>query len=299
MRNKIMVGLTTLLLAAAGVLGSAGPASASGPGYYYAGAYQTLTGTNNAGGLSANIYIANAFIPAGQCVSGGDHSLMEIEASDTSGNTVEFGWAEEPTAFGDCKPRLFASTWNAGTWSGCYGSGAGCNWVDNASNPVNLGADLSSTAALCNGSSLACVKKFTFYYSATACGAASSGWWLQYDGSFVGCFTPSAFGAGFTAVTQFQAFGEYYYSGATVPCGDMGNGKASTGALGNTGPSYFGSVSLANPSPTTLTTSFTAMTSTVPAAYDITMVGTSGRTFAVSGAGYTSGGSTPGNIGSC
>ena len=226
---------------------------------------------------------------------------MEIAVNGGTNNSAELGWVVYPAVFGDCDPHLFASAWSNGTWCGSY-TGVGCNWVDNGAVATNLGANLATTAALCNGASLACVKQFNLFWSNTACGAAADGWWVQYDGLSIGCFTPSAFTGTFHSAQRFQAFGEYYYSGATVPCGDMGNGKDPTLALGNTGPAYFGSVSLASPSPSTLLTDLTANTSTAPAAFDVKLyvdVNGKHRTLATSGAGYTSTGTTPGNAGSC
>lgn len=282
------------------------PTPFTGPGYYHAGAQQVLTGTDYTGGVSSKMYIAKPFIPSGQCVSGGDHSLMELAIRDAAGNVVEVGWAEEPSAFGDCKPRLFASTWKGngsggGTWNGCYdGHTTTCYFVDNNANPIDLGSDLTATANLCNGTSLSCVKTFQAYWSATSCGPAASGVFITYDLVSVGCFYSPAFYNNIipSSFTILQGFGEYYYAGATKPCGDMGNGVSASTALGNTGPAYIGPVSLANPSPSTLTASFTAVTPTDSAAYNVgTVLG--GKTYATSGAGYTSSGGTPGNAGNC
>lgn len=286
---------------------SPAPTPFTGPGYYHAGAAQVLTGTNTAGGLSGKLYVGKPFIPSGSCVTNGDHSLMELAIKDTAGNVVEVGWAEEPTAFGDCKPRLFASTWigngsGGSTWNNCYDAHSpSCSFSDNSSNPIDLGSDLTSTASLCNGSSLACVKTFQAYFSTTNCGPAASGIFITYDGVSVGCYYSTAFYNHITpsAWTTFQGFGEYYYSGATKPCGDMGNGVAPTTALGNTGPAYVGSVSLANPNPGTLATSFSSNASTDGPAYDVAMA-TGNRTFATSGAGYTgTPPGTPGTVNGC
>jgi hypothetical protein len=287
---------------------SPAPSPFTGPGYYHAGGFQGLTSPNSAGGLAANIYNAKPFIPASSCVSGGDHSLMEMAMKTATGDVVEFGWAVEPTAFGDCKPRLFGSTWKgtgtgSGVWNGCYDAHTpSCWFIDNTANPVNLGSDLSATASLCNGTSLGCVKKYLMYYSTATCGPAASGIRLDYDNVNVGCFYSPAFYSGTSSTwVTFQAFGEYYYAGPNKPCGDMGNGVSPSTALGNTGPSYFGSISLANPSPSTLLTAFSTSTSTDAPAYDIGPV-LGGRTFATSGAGYTGtppSQTTPGLVGAC
>jgi len=253
------------------------------------------------------MYVAKPFIPSGSCVSGGGHSPMELSIRDAAGNVVEVGVAAEPSAFGDCKPRLFASTWKGngsggGTWNGCYdGHTGGCWFIDNSANPINLGADLTTTANLCNGTSLSCVKVFQAFYSTTNCGFAASGIFVFYDGVSVGCFYSPAFYNNITPShwTIFQGFGEYYYSGPNKPIGDIGNGISPTVALGVAGPSYIGPVSLGNPVPSTLVTSFTAQPSTDGPAYDVgTLLG--GKTFATSGAGYRWNGSayvTPGDVG--
>ena len=288
---------------------SPAPSPFTGPGYYHVGASEVLTGTDSAGGTSSKMYVAKPFIPAASCVSGGDHSLMELAMRDTAGNVVEVGWAAEPSAFGDCKPRLFASTWKGNgsggaTWNGCYDAhAASCYFIDNSSNPIDLGADLTSVANLCAGVNLNCVKVFQAYWSASSCGPASSGIIITYDGSSVGCFYSPAFYNNITpsSWTVFQGFGEVYYSGPTKPCTDMGNGIAPTVALGATGPAYIGPVAFANPSPATLTTAYTAQTSTDGPAYDVGSV-LGGKTFATSGRGYTWNGSawvTPGLTNAC
>lgn len=269
------------------------PSPFTGPGYYYAGARQILTGTDRADGLAASMYVSNTYVQN----NAGEHSLYELAAQGPTGNTVEFGIVR----FGTGNIKLFGSTWNAGVWNGCYdGSTPLCFFVDNTSNPIDLGADLSATAALCNGTSLACVKKFAMYWSVASCGPAASGWRLDYDNVNVGCYMPNAFTGGFTNAQQFQAFGEVYYGGATKPRTDMGNGKDPNLALGNTGPAYIGSVSLVNAFPSTVLTDLTANTSTDTAAYDLKLyVDANGkhRTLAVDGAGYNAAGGLPGVVG--
>jgi hypothetical protein len=78
---------------------------------------------------------------------------------------------------------------------------------------------------------------------ATACNGGA-GWWLQYNGSAVGCF-PTTLWSGatpsysFTAGQFFQAFGEVY-SATGTSCTDMGTGLFGSGKV-NPGTAFFGS----------------------------------------------------------
>jgi len=226
----------------------------------------------------------------------GEHTLMEIAVADASGHAVEIGWTKDQSS--GSVPKLFASAWSSsGTWLGCYFEG--CGWVDATpgTSSDDLGRDLSTVASAAFPGN---VKSFSIQYStATSCGASSGGWWFYYDGAGVGCYPDSVFTGSFTTATVGQAFGEVYYNGSTVPCTDGGNGKASSGALGASGPAYIGSLSWVSTSPAGLVPNFTTSTPTASAAYNVTAVGTTGRTFGIGGAGYTSTGTTPGNIGSC
>ena len=290
-RNTMIGGLVATLVS---LLCIASPAQASGPGYYYAGAYQVLTGTDTTKGIGGNMWVANPYVQG----NSNEHSLMEIAVADASGHAAEIGWVKDSSA---AYPRLFASVWTgSGTWAGCYFEG--CGWVDATpgSSADDLGRDLSSVASATFPGN---VKSFSIQYStAVACGASSGGWWFYYAGAGVGCYPDSVFTGSFTSANQGNAFGEVYYTGATVPCTDGGNGKDSSGTLGASGPAYFGSLSWVSPSPSTLAIDLTGTTVTVSAAYNVTLytdVNGRHRTLGVGGPGYTSTGTTPGNTGSC
>jgi hypothetical protein len=285
--RKAAIGGLITLISLFCIAGQPGTARASGPGYYYAGGYQTLAAGNTVRGVSANVWVANPYRQA----NSGEHTLMEIAAKNTTNNdVVEWGWDSDGSGGGG--PRLFFSYWAAGVWSGCYFTCTG--WNDNGSNPINLGAGLSSVASATFPGN---VKAFSFQYVASACGAAAAGVFFYYDGVNVGCLQGSLIPSTST-FDETHAYGEVYYGGATVPCTDMGDGKSS-GALGAAGPAYFGSVGYIGQAPTAFSPSLT-LSSTVAAAYTTVNVGSTGnRTFGLGGAGYTSTGSTPGNIGSC
>lgn len=279
-------------------------------GYKYAYGQQGFSGTDYVRGVAGNVYIGAPYDDDTSIPADKDHTLFEITAQGGTGNNdiVEVGWAEEPTAFGDKLPRLFASYWkNVGgvrTWGGCYAEGPSCGYVD--ATPGNsaddLGRDLSSFAS---AAFPGMVKQFTIQFaSGFTCGSDTDAWWVYFNGAATGCFPASlwASGADFRAgkANLVQAFGEVYSGG--VFCSDMGNGKAGSSVvtpIDATDPAYVGSLSLVSPSPSTLTPNFT-LGNTTAAAYSYGNVGSTGnRTWTWGGAGYTSSGTTPGNIGSC
>lgn len=265
-------------------------AALTGSGYYYAGVAQT--GVSGAKGMAAKIYVSN---PYEQCNTG-EHSVAELAAKDTvTDNVIEFGWIKD-----GCSgyPRLFTSYWKNGVWSGCFFACVG--WQDNGSNPINLGADLTTVAAGCNGTTtLNCVKQFTFQYIVgSACGPAPNGVFFYYDGVNIGCFQSNLI-PGTGSFDQFQAFGEVYYGGSTVPCTDMDTfGRYATSTASAAGSAFFGSITYTGtgaPTP-----SMVLQTSTDSGAYTVASIGSAGnRTFTFGGPGRTSTGGTPGNAGGC
>jgi hypothetical protein len=304
MKNALgRIGLTLVVLISLLALGS--PAQATpfnGAGFYYAGGSQTFTGTDYVRGLSANVLVTKPFVP--NVTSGGvyDHSLIDLVISETTsgvaGNAVEAGIAVNPNVWGDFNPHLFGCAWSASVAYGCWTGGTA--FVDNGGYAVNLGSDLTADIG-------PLAKQLQVYWSNTACGADASGVFITYAGTSVGCFKQSTFSGGYSTNKFVQAFGEYHYNGANnpgtsddKPCGDNGNGNTPAGS--GSGAAYVGSLSIVNPSPGTLTTSFTKFTSTDSSAYDMVFATGSTRTFYYGGAGYkfVSGvATTPGNIGSC
>lgn len=282
------IGLILCVLACVFAYGS--PASAAGPGYYYAGAQQTGVNATLAKGIGAKLYVSNPYL---QCNTG-EHSLIELAATDTvTNNVIEFGWIKDGCAG---NPRIFASYWKNGVPSGCFFSCVG--WIDNASNPIDLGADLSTVATGCNGTTtLACVKQFTFqYFVGSPCGPAPNGVFFYYDNVNIGCFQSNLI-PGTGGFDQYQAFGEVYYGGSTVPCTDMGAfGRYASATASASGSAFIGSISYTGSTPPT--PNMTAGTVTDTGAYTVNVL-TGGRTVTLGGPGRTSTGSTPGNAGSC
>jgi hypothetical protein len=299
--SRIGLALLSLLVVVAS-LAFASPAQATpfnGAGYYYVQASQTFTGTDYVGGLSANAYVAKPFVPATVYGGARDHSLIALGISRTTtalDDAVEVGIAVAHDQFGDDNPHLYSCAWHAGSpVTGCW-TGTGGPWVDDTGNATNLGTDLTAD--------IGTAKQIQVYQSTLDCGLSANGWHVYYNGSHVGCWQPTAFTAGWSTVKYVQSFGEYAYNGANnsgtsndKPCGDMG-----LGGTPGVGQAYVGSLSIVNPSPGTLTTSFSLGAVTDSSAYDIAFASGSTRTFYYGKSGYkfVSGvATTPGNIGSC
>ena len=120
--GSLLVGLSIATVAS--------PAQASGPGYYYAGAAQSLVASGiTVPGISANLWIANPYMQA----NSGEHTLMEVTGKNNSTNDrVEIGWVKDGSGAGG--PRLFIYYWVAGSPVNCY---YGCAaWVARATTPA-------------------------------------------------------------------------------------------------------------------------------------------------------------------
>jgi hypothetical protein len=205
-KARIRAALIALSLSVAGVVGIATPAHAALT-YLYAGGRQDIVSS----GVAANFTVANPTLAAGDF-----HSLVEATVSTANQQqAVEVGWTVDPTTYGDTKTRLFVTKWVNGIFGG-YSDAA---WVDNASNPVNRGADLTADIG---GSS----KAFGILHSGTD-------WWVYYKSVNIGRFPDSAWGGTFTAGARNQVFGEVAANVAN-PTTQMGNGICPTTTLGAT-----------------------------------------------------------------
>lgn len=290
------IGLTLVVLVSLLALNpSAAFASTT---FLYAGARQLLSAGTTAQGIQSSMLVAEPYLDA---VNDG-HTLMEEAAKDTaSGNTIEFGWNVDFALYGDTEVHLFSGGWRNGVFLGYNASAVG--YVDYGSNATDIGANLHAVAT--NATFTSRIKQFTIQRDTTvACGSdATGGWWIRYDGAFIGCYQNSIWGAGvFTSVNDAEYFGEVpTFRASGKPCSDMGNGKPgnsyTTGGLDINDPAFFTSTSWVN-SP--IIASSNTRWSTDPNAYDAFSIGSTGdRTFTLGGKGYTSTGTTPGNLGSC
>jgi hypothetical protein len=136
------------------------------------------------------------------------HTLAEVALSSANGQqTVEVGWTEDPTTFGDSKPRLFVYSWVNGV-----GQGYNAHFTNYASRVNTVGDDLTSF--------IDTVPQFGWTYSA-------GNWWASFNGSYLGYF-PGSNWSGVTPTFNnahlIQFFGEI--SGRSSPCTDMGSNPA-------------------------------------------------------------------------
>jgi len=299
MRNKIRAALIAFAVVALG-LGFASPAEAATT-YYYVAGQQFLPAGVTTGGVSANLPITQTYVNTSEL----GHSLFEIDVEKGTGvnrQLVEFGVDHGALEFGDTKPRLFAGIWVNGVFQGCYAEG--CGYIDftPADSTDDLGIDLSSYASLTWPNYN---KQFQIIYGGTCSPSGASGWWLRFNGNYLGCFPDtiwSSAGASFTSGTAIQAWGEVVTQGTNRPCSDMAGGKAGSSVvapLDASDPDYIGTVSLLNPVPAGTATSLN-LVQTDSSIYSYGTVGSTGnRTFAVGGAGANSTNGTPGIIGNC
>ena len=293
----------------------------TGSGYYYAEAMQTFSGTDIVKGVSATIEINEPYVEkigtCSQATGACDHSLAELLLQGPNGDAVEFGYAAEPnvTAFGDTKPRLFASRWKYDSslgyavWGGCYGEG--CGWIDKTpmDSTDDLGIDLTSVAQATWPNNAKSFK--VAYESPTNCGpSVNTGNWQFYYGTSsslvnIGCYPPTQVPS-FNAVDA-RAFWEVNYTakaggatGGTKPCTDMGRlgrfGSQYNGSpIDTNDPAYFGSISYYGSSLPAYNLSLFSTDSTM---YDIYSIGAAGNRTVVGGGPGASppSGTTPGGV---
>jgi hypothetical protein len=253
---------------------------AGGPYFYYAIGQQVFATGTSTKGAAVNLTVEN---PAFDTTNDA-HSLAELAVrSSDQQQTIEIGWTKDPIVCGSTSgvPNrcLFGFHWKNGV---PQGYNVGC--VDNAANPINLGANLN---AITPGTS----KRFQITNTGTA-------WWLAYDGAYV-CYFPTSHWSTMTPPVTFtdaglvQAFGEVATkaSGNPNPRTDMGNGLQAGSAGGLA--ARIGSFSLTSPTPSTLTGNLSTSTSPATAAYTIVTV-TPGITLRYGGDGWACDGTLPG-----
>jgi hypothetical protein len=227
--------------------------------YFYA---QGTQGSFAAGtepiGASINSRIATPVLAAGDF-----HTLGEISAqSANQQQTVEVGWHINPAVTGHSDPALFAGHWINGVWQG-YNTGC----VDNASNAVNLGANLTTLGWNNTGKYLA-IQYF------------GGNWWVGINNTWV-CHFPGTNWSSptFTKIEFFAAFGEVAANTST-PSTEMGTGDC--GNLGALPAAYFASLSYQG---TGAATPNLTLAQTDSTKYDTAPSGSTGRSFYYGGDG--------------
>jgi hypothetical protein len=212
--------------------------------------------------------------------------------SGSTRQVVEYGWAKNPSIFGDSLPHLFAGAWKNNTFQGWNGA-----FTDYAGNSNNLGMSLTAGQDI----------TLRIQYDGTTT-PASPKWWLWLDpdasgsivGNYVGYFDyNSIWGASpavspvFSTGDSLQAWGEVASTKAK-PCSDMGSGDQGSG--GALPAAFFGSMAFIS-GPAVALTTWAANTP----GYSLGFVGTAGayRTFYYGGPGWNSAGTAVGTKGSC
>ena len=233
-----------------------------------------------ASGLSADITIGKPFTQ-----SGSNHSLGEVAVqSADQQDIVEIMWRVNTVTRPDGNPVLDAYHWIDGA-----GQGYRVGYVDNAANPINLGAGLPKPVN----------KNFVI-------GSDASNFYVGYDGSWVATLPKSRFGADEFALASDQVqIGQVFYevaadgAGEEHPCDDMGTGWDSNPFVSGTG-SLFNFAWAGSATSVSVTggivTNPSGITGDPDAYHFATTSATSGRG---SGPGWNAAGTAPGTKDAC
>jgi hypothetical protein len=264
-------GVSTKSKISAKAAAGATPCPDPNPCYFYNTAYEDAKTT----GIFANMWIGNPTV-----VAPDSHSLAELTAikhTNDSRQIVEVGWTVDRVMYGDGLPHLFVYKWVNGE-EGCFN---GCGWIASDDAKHRVGEVLTSGV----------YKQFGIQYDAES--PAGGGWWIKYDGEFLGYFPSSLWTKANPAVNDFtdtdnvQAFGEVA-AGTTGPCSNLGvNGsKGAAGAAGIPRPAFIGSIAYVN-GPSAAPAIFVSP-DTAGDAYSINVPGApkSSRTFYYGGGGF-------------
>lgn len=234
----------------------------------------------NTGGC-ANVTVGNPYVKTGD-----SHSLAEISVQDTlasTNDTAEFGWLKGPGG----SVQLFGYHFDGGV-----GQGYGVDWVDNASNPINLGSSITTGVT----------KQFCLTYD-----SVQSVWWSFFDTGYVAYIGSASWtGTAFTSAGGYQWFHEYAYlddqngndadGKGDFTCGDLGDGRQGSAGSGNA--ALFGSVSLQGISSALINLTVTTQ-GTIHSPAEFTVLKLSNRTFTSGGPGRNSVNTATGTAGAC
>lgn len=232
--------------------GQRGPVSTratacSSPCYKYAG--RTIFFTTSPTGVEADFSIHKP-----QLRTWDYHSLAEMAVSRTAtsggANTVEAGWTVDRSFTGSDQPMFFVFWWLKGV-------GQGYNTSDfqvSGSATVTPGQNINSLVGQTKN------LEWEYFGPANGCGAGcTEGWWLRWDGSFVGVYPHtlwSSAGETFQTPEYAQNFGEVVLDQEPSQS-QMGNGDIATSAVPAQGASINNLGILGTGSPSTYTSDFT------------------------------------------
>ncbi|MDQ1292711.1 MAG: hypothetical protein QG608_591 [Actinomycetota bacterium] len=201
-----------------------GPADAAHGQYGYYYFYGTAGQTLDSEGTRARLSIA-----APRVGERGHHSLAQLSVSDSGSHrqVIEVGWMVDESLYGEAGPHFFVHRWVDGAYlengEHCYNR---CGFVPLADSTVRAGGSLTA-----GGSAVFTIRHF----------AQPAGWWIGYDGQWVGHYPDSLWNGTFTQGGRNQWFGEVSAESTTPGCTQMGTGVAasSSGAATITGITNF------------------------------------------------------------
>lgn len=165
------------------------------PCFNYSGRRQTFSQPTNATGASADFSIHKPMVRSWDY-----HSLAEMAVIQTGvggNNVVEAGWTvDDALNGGSTDPYFFVFFW-------INGAPQGYNTADfqlAGSPPVTPGTSVNSLVGT--------TKTIKWEFFGAGCGC-TQGWWLSFNGSFVGVYPETLWGAGvFTSPLEVQNYGE-------------------------------------------------------------------------------------------
>lgn len=188
------------------------------PCFIYNERSQTFSQPTNATGTSVSMTVAKPTM-----LSWDYHSLAEALVSNGT-NRVEAGWTVDDALNGDLDPHFFVFWW-------LNGVGQGYNTAD------FLAAGGATIAPGDNVNSLVGTSKtLAWEHFGASCGC-TQGWWLKWDGSFVGVFPDTLWSGAFTSPDFASHYGELVLDQKPSQS-KMGNNHNATSASPTQGASF-------------------------------------------------------------
>lgn len=240
MLKRALTHLAAVSLLLAGSLAATASPALAASAYWYAGGYQTFTGTLPTG-ITANV---NVYSPSLD-TSKDAHTLTELAirknvviGGTTYTQDVEVGWTVDQGQFGNTSPHLFTTIWVNGVFQGYGGPGfVQCNTVAGVNNCGQTTDVWDLNDTLTAGTTM----KLGIQYVPTG---SKIGWWIiaylnTGTPEFIGYWPSTKWTTATPSITTFTdndtmyAFGEVATnSGGILGCSDMGDGTLPTTTTG-------------------------------------------------------------------
>lgn len=191
------------------------------PCFDYAGKRRNMTDP-------ADGYMVTADIAKPNLLGWDYHSLFELAAmNSTQSEIVEVGWTVDQAVCGTgvTDPCLFTFAWRNGNPLGYY-SGL---FQQSVGTPVPRGGSLASAIGTSKSFSIR-------HYDTAGCGCSTAGWWISYDGNWLGVWPDTIWTGASPAITFTEAnvldtFGELS-AGLSPTQSKIGNGQLASTTQG-------------------------------------------------------------------